>query len=251
MNHNISISPEVDQKILEEFCLKSEPALRKLLNTVKEEEHELYVNLPADNTQFVTEILGIDWPNKWIWLGTPYDKTLRNRCNSSTEYIIVTFPDAVKIQFSGVSIVQAHYQNADALRITIPKSLIRLQRRNYFRIIGDEELNARVQMDIPNYPNKLTLLDMSMEGCGFTVQASSSPYKIGEIIKDVRLTLPDGKGSMLMKLTICSINPTQDDPDIFLLGCEMKTLDRDAERRLQRFLLATERRQRANHHTVE
>lgn len=74
MNHNTSIEPERDQKLLEEFSLSSEPTLRKLLSVIEDDEHELYVYLQADHTQFVTEILHIDWSNGQMWLGTPMKK---------------------------------------------------------------------------------------------------------------------------------------------------------------------------------
>ena len=102
------------------------PTLRKLLTTIDEDEHELYVYLQADHTQFVTEILNIDWTNGLMWLGTPYEKALSSNCNASTSYVMVSFPDGVKVQFAGVGILQSQYQGADALRIAIPKTIVRL-----------------------------------------------------------------------------------------------------------------------------
>lgn len=251
MNQNTSIAPERDGKLLEEFSLSALPTLRKLLHTIEEDEHEVYVYLQTDDTQFVTEILNIDWEAGLIWLGTPYEKSLSAQCDSTTSYVMVAFPDGVKVQFAGIGILQSQYQNADALRIAIPKSIVRLQRRNYFRVVADEELNSQVQLEIPTVQHKITLIDISLAGCGFLMQAVPSHYQIGEVLKDVRLTLPDGAGSMLVELVVRNIKPMTDDPDQVQMGCEMTTLERGAERRLQRFLLATERRQRSSTHSID
>lgn len=56
---------------------------------------------------------------------------------------------------------------------------------------------------------------------------------------------------MLVELEIRNIKGVTDHPEHVQLGCEMKMLDRGAERRLQRFLLATERRQRSNLHSID
>ncbi|KYP11825.1 MAG: hypothetical protein A0129_05255 [Limnobacter sp. CACIAM 66H1] len=251
MSHNTSIAPERDQKLLEEFSLSAVPTVRKLLTTIDEDEHELYVYLQADHTQFVTEILNIDWTSGLMWLGTPYDKTLSSKCDASTAYVMVSFPDGVKVQFAGMGILQSQYQGADALRVAIPKTVVRLQRRNYFRVMADEELNAQVKLEIPTVSSPISLIDISLAGCGLSLQTPPSLHQAGEVIQDVRLTLPDGEGSMLVELVVRNIKPMADHPEMVQLGCEMKTVERGAERRLQRFLLATERRQRANLHSID
>lgn len=251
MSQNTSIAPERDQKLLEEFSLSAEPTLRKLLNTIEEDEHELYVYLQSDHTQFVTEILNIDWSTGLVWLGTPYEKSLSANCSASTAYVMVSFPDGVKVQFAGMGILQSQYQGADALRIAIPKTIVRLQRRNYFRVMADEELNAQVKLEIPAVTGHVSLIDISLAGCGLCLQTAPSLHKAGDVMNDVRLTLPDGQGSMLVDLVVRNIKPLADHPEMVQLGCEMKTLERGAERRLQRFLLATERRQRANLHSID
>lgn len=251
MSQSTSIAPERDQKLLEEFSLSAEPTVRKLLNTIEGDEHELYVYLQADHTHFVTEILSIDWKAGLMWLGTPYEKSLSAQCNSSTAYVMVSFPDGVKVQFAGIGILQSEYQGADALRIAIPKSIVRLQRRNYFRVVADEELNSQVKLEIPAVQAQASLIDISLAGIGFTIQTVASQHERGEIMKDVRLTLPDGEGSMLVELEVRNIKTMNDNPELVQLGCEMKMLDRGAERRLQRFLLATERRQRTSMHSID
>lgn len=251
MSQNTSVAPERDPALLQEFSLSSVPTLRKLLNTIEQEEHEIYVHLQNEHQQFVTEILNVDWDSGLMWLGTPYDKTLSANCNASTPYIMVSFPYGVKVQFAGVGILRSPYQGAEALRVAIPKTMVRLQRRNYFRVMADEELNSQVRMDIPGADSPVELIDISLAGCGIYMRGVVSQYQVGQVIRDVRLRLPDGDGSMLLELVVRNIKATEGQANQVQLGCEMKPLDRGGERRLQRFLLATERRQRASLHSMD
>ena len=250
MNESTSVAPERDQQLLDEFSLSSEQTLRKLLNIIDDDEHELYVYLQADDTHFVTEILNIDWSAGHIWLGTPYEKALSAQCNINTAYVMVSFPNGVKIQFTGVGILKTQFQGTDALKISIPEKIVRLQRRNYFRVMADDELNSQVKLVVPQVQGDTPLIDLSLAGCGFYVEALDQKYREGDVFRDVRLTLPDDNDSMLVELVVRNIKILDDHPDQIQLGCAMKTLERGAERRLQRFLLATERRQRTNFYSI-
>jgi len=74
---------------------------------------------------------------------------------------------------------------------------------------------------------------------------------IGSILKNARLQLPDGNGSIFIDLEVRNLYPQHDTPELIQVGCEMRLIKRTDEHRLQRFLLATERRQRAARHSVD
>ena len=117
--------------------------------------------------------------------------------------------------------------------------------------MADEELNSQVKLEIPAVQGQASLIDISLAGIGFTIETVASQHQRGDILKDVRLTLADGEGSMLVELEVRNIKAMTDNPDMVQLGCEMKMLEKGSERRLQRFLLATERRQRTNLHSID
>ncbi|HEX4917609.1 MAG TPA: flagellar regulator YcgR PilZN domain-containing protein [Limnobacter sp.] len=251
MSQNTSIAPERDSALLKEFSLSAEPTVRRLLQTISEDEHEVYVYPDGSEPHFVTEVLKLDWDTGSMWLGTPYDKTLSAHCNSSTPFIAVAFPDGVKVQFNGLGLLHTPFEGTAALRIQIPKTVVRLQRRNYFRVVADEELNRQVGLTIPGMPAPHHLVDISLAGCCFTIEAPQGIYCTGQPFPNAMLRLPDGEPPMRVNLEIRNVKPLVDYPEQVQLGCEMKPVERGAERRLQRFLLATERRQRAMLHAAD
>lgn len=251
MSPNTGIAPERDPRLLREYALSAEPAVHKLLQIIADEEHEIYIYPDAVEPHFVTEVLMMDWENHWIWLATPYDKSLSAHCNSSTPFVAVAFPEGVKVQFNGLGLTNLPFEGVPALRIQMPKTLIRLQRRNYFRVVADEEVNRQVSLMVPGLHPIHHLVDISLAGCCFTVEAPEGVYCTGQALPDAMLALPDGELPMRVSLEVRNVKPLSDHPEQIQLGCEMKPVERGVERRLQRFLLATERRQRAMSHAME
>jgi c-di-GMP-binding flagellar brake protein YcgR len=246
----LTISPESDTEVLKQFELSAQPTVHALLKTIRDEECELYVFLVENEKQFVTEVLNIDWNKNVVWLGTPYNKRLSTQCSQETRYAIVSFPDGVKIQFNGTGMEQEEYQGAEALKISLPHTMARLQRREYFRVMADEELNHQVRVHVPCLPMDPKLVDLSLAGCGLLCYRHPS-LQAGNILRDVRIDLMDGEESILMELHVKNLKNIADDPQHIQVGCELKLIQRGSERRLQRFLLATERRQRALHATQD
>lgn len=249
MNHSTTVTPETEVELLNKFAINSAPMVNKLVHSIFDKEYEVYL-FTQDGVHFVSEILNIDWDQGAIWLGTPYDKSLTKRCNISTHYTLVAFPNGIKVQFAGVGLVSTQFQGADAIRLNTPKTIVRLQLRNFFRVIADEELNRQVSLSIPTLNKPESLLDLSLAGCGVLLRKHPD-LQIGQVFRDTRLTIPDGDSSIVLELEVRNLYPQHDTPELIQVGFQMKPLRRTDEHRLQRFLLATERRQRAARHSVD
>lgn len=247
--NQVTVIPETDPQRIEQFSIRSSPMVQKLVNTIVSQEYEVYV-FTQEGSHFVSEVLGLDWKQGLIWIGTPYEKNLAKKCNAQTPYVLVSFPDGIKVQFSGTGLVHTQFEGAEAICLKIPTTIIRLQLRNFFRVIADDELNRQISITIPNLPDPKGLLDISLAGCGILLKRHPE-LNIGSVFKNARLHLPDEEGSIFIDLEIRNLYPQHDTPDIIQAGCEMRIVKRTDEHRLQRFLLATERRQRAARHSVD
>jgi c-di-GMP-binding flagellar brake protein YcgR len=247
--NQITVTPETDPQRIDQFSIRSSPMVQKLVNTIVSQEYEVYV-FTQDGSHFVSEVLGLDWKQGLIWIGTPYEKNLAKKCNGQTPYILVSFPDGIKVQFSGMGLVHTQYEGAEAICLEIPTVIVRLQQRNFFRVIADDELNRQISITIPGLPDPENIVDISLAGCGMMLRKHPD-LTIGSILKNARLQLPDGNGSIFIDLEVRNLYPLHDTPELVQVGCEMRLVKRTDEHRLQRFLLSTERRQRAARHSVD
>ena len=248
---NISISPETDPVVLKEFRVGSTSTINRICSAIYSEENEIYVYLRQKENYFVTEILDIDFEQNLIYLATPYDKKQIADISLATPYCLISFPEGVKIQFDGMGLEQVEHQRAQALRVEIPKTLIRLQRRNYFRVLADDVFRAQVKLEVPKLLEPFSVVDFSLTGCGLNVTGKAADFKVGQGFENVRLNLPDSDETLLLNIHVKNIQTSTETPEIVFLGCEISHIQRHSERRLQRFLLITERRQRATQNSID
>jgi len=245
------ITPELSNKLIEEFSIGSSITIGKYLHTMHAEENEVYVYIDSLDQSFVTEILGLDLANGFIWLGRPYDRNMLKAITADCEFVAVAFPENIKLQFCGRGIEQTHYEGTQALRIAVPKSIVRLQRRNYFRVMADEDMMAHVHIEEPGLEGEYELVDISLAGCGISVNARAKHFSVGQQLRQVKLAIPDHGSPLKISLVIKNIKHNPDDESHVCLGCEMQLLLPKEESRLQRFLLAAERRQREQRNAAD
>ena len=92
----------------------------------------VYFNQSSDF--ILTSILGVDDKSKKIFLDFGTNE-LRNRLALKSEKLIfVTQLGRIKIQFVSEQITLGEFEQRPALIIAVPKSLLRLQRREYYRL---------------------------------------------------------------------------------------------------------------------
>ncbi|WP_288108496.1 flagellar brake protein [Limnobacter sp.] len=251
MDSSNNLKPELDQATLAEFAVHSPTVVQRLCKAMLSEENELYVFLKGVSDYFVTEMLDVRFDEGKIYLGTPYEKRFLNQCTSLTPYWIVAFPEGVKVQFEGKGMENAEFEGVSCLRINIPPSMTRIQRRNYFRIYADAVFRAQVQLEIDTLEQRFELLDFSLAGCGLNVWGHQVAHKAGHVFENVRMSLPENDHTMLLDIVVKNIKPSADSEDSHFYGCEIHLKDHHDEARLQRFLLATERRQRAASSSID
>jgi len=251
MSDTTPITPELNNKVIEEFSIGSSITIGKYLHTMHDEENEVYIYLNTQDQSFVTEILGMDLANGSIWLGRPYDKNMLQAITADCEFVAVSFPENIKLQFCGKGIEQTTYEGTQALRISVPKSIVRLQRRNYFRVMADEDMMAHVHIEEPGLTGEYELVDISLAGCGISVNSEGRHFSVGQGIHKAKLVIPDHGSPLRVSLVVKNIKHNPDDASHVCLGCEMHLLLPKEESRLQRFLLAAERRQREQRNAAE
>jgi len=237
MTENTGIEPEDNLDDLKEYTIQSPITVGKYLQTIVNEENEVYLFVNGVDSPFVTEVLGLNLGEGHIFLGRPYDKLIQTVIGPQAEYAVVAFPEHIKIQFNGKGIEMVSYDGAQALQLPMPHEMLRLQRRNYFRVVADQDMMAHIHIDHAPHVGDYELTDLSQGGCGISVALNSHEFTVGQFLNDVKLMLPDEKFPVLVRLQVRNIKPNPEDTNSLILGCEMKLLNQRQESRLQRFFV--------------
>jgi c-di-GMP-binding flagellar brake protein YcgR len=149
--------------------------------------------------------------------------------------------DGVEIRFYASHGEAALYEGQPALRMRIPAQMLRLQRREFFRVRAAHSCDATLELDGRNL-KEVRVGDLSLGG--LTLFAHQ-PFdaKLGQVIEKCRLRLGD-EGHLHAALEVCSVQtvPMLRGVTRIRVGCRFVSLAPDSEIQLARFIQQLERR---------
>lgn len=159
------------------------------------------------------------------------------------EATAVAYVEAIKLQFDVQGLMLVHGNNASTLQANLPAVMYRFQRREYFRVRTHER--AQAQFTHPAAPQmglELRVLDVSAGGCALALPADVPPVTAGIDIAGARLEL-DANTRLVVTLHIEHVSGGfHPGARGTRLGCSFKSLTGEAQRALQLYIDATQRR---------
>ncbi|MDR0380199.1 MAG: flagellar brake protein [Candidatus Accumulibacter sp.] len=177
------------------------------------------------------------------------DETMNARIISADKLIFTTRVDKVHIQFSTKGARQTTYQGRAAFVGAVPDKLLRLQRREFFRLSTPVVNPIRLRMT-PG-PNErvvdIPVLDISGGGVGliFPVDLAGLLEK-GRIFENCGITLP-GEGLLVVRLCVRNMFDVTNRGGLryVRVGCEFVDLSAASLSSVQRYIIHVERERKA------
>jgi c-di-GMP-binding flagellar brake protein YcgR len=163
----------------------------------------------------------------------------------------VTQLDKVKIQFVLRGLTKVEYQGRPSFSARFPENVLRLQRREYFRLTLPLMRPLRVSLTMSakgSAPKKLecNVADVSGGGLGLVGLEPSVPIEVGMELTDVKLDLPE-VGLISGRLKVCSVTESANRMGVVTkrAGCEFINLPGPMMTLLQRYIIKVERERKA------
>jgi c-di-GMP-binding flagellar brake protein YcgR len=166
-----------------------------------------------------------------------------SECEEAT---IVTYLDAVKIQFDVHSIVVVRGHGASTLSCPMPQVLYRIQRRGAYRVrpLLRSSPQARLRHpEIPEMELSLRVLDVSIGGVALFLPDDVPTVQPGVQVNRVEFDL-DAETRFTVDLRILHASSLNNESRGARLGCEFVRAGAEVERTLQRFIDQTQKRRR-------
>ncbi len=198
----------------------------------------------ANGQQFMlTTVLDVDAKQGTFIFDNSAVESTNRALLASDRCVFVAAPDGVKIQFSVRGVRKASYQGLTALESDFPADLIKLQRREYFRL--DTPMGKPFKCKIPLAGGKvleLSLHDISLGGLGAWLPVGVDGLDVMDVFPGCKLDLGafgllEVKLEVRGKRTITQKNGTVQR----LVGFQFIDLPRQYENVLQRFIAQLER----------
>jgi flagellar brake protein len=215
------------------------------------QKRKLLVNLDIKGSRHivVTSVLAVNEANNTVILDSARGDALNHELLSGKGAEFVTQLDGVSITFATGQVTLCTYDTLPALRIAIPQSLIRLQRREHFRVPLPVANPVRCivpssSADEPD-PINTHIVDISCGGVALAESSGRLGTETGRILHDCRLLLPEAD-AVVTSLEVRNTAQIRLQNGCFQtrLGCQFVDLPNDMAARLQRFVMDIERARR-------
>lgn len=180
------------------------------------------------------------------------DEEMNQRALMADKLVFTTTLDKVKIQFSLKGLSQANFEGRKAFSGKLPETLLRLQRREYYRLTTPIANPIKVSLEIIHGDGtkatiESNMLDISGGGIGLMVPLSlGEAFAIGNIFQDCKFTLPE-EGQLVTALCVRNAFPvtTKTGSQYLRIGCEYVDLPGTRLTMIQRYITRIERERKA------
>ncbi len=140
----------------------------------------------------LTSIVGIVPDQDAVFFDLGANEAMNRKILDSGKIVFVTSHDKIKIQFTADHVKKTLFEGRDAFRIELPESLIKLQRREYYRVTTPivNPLKCIIPMK-ENSKIEVNVVDISIGGIGVTLPLPDMALERGMTFHGCHLVLPD------------------------------------------------------------
>ena len=176
------------------YQVDSRKEIIALLRNLQDSKQLINMIINEGSEVILTAILKIDDDNNSIILDCATTETANQRLIEAPRVYFEASLNRISIQFSSSSISRISYDNDLALSCTIPTSLIRLQRREYYRINTPVANPILCLISLSQASGggtlKLPLVDISCGGIAVLDAKKQLETEIGTVNEHCQLDLP-------------------------------------------------------------
>lgn len=231
------------------FTVHSRSEILFLLRAVQQRKVLVNLDLPASRQIVVTSIIGMSVAKSTLILDVARGDALNRELLSGKGAEFISQLDGVTIAFQTGPVALCDHDKLPALCIAIPKTLIRLQRREHFRVALSIARPVRCIVPSQNADDPEPITTHAIDiGCGGVALADTSGRlgtQTARILPRCRLLLPELDP---LEVTLEIRNSAQirlaNGAFQTRLGCRFIDLPKDVDAKLQRFITNIERARR-------
>jgi c-di-GMP-binding flagellar brake protein YcgR len=221
-----------------------------ILRSIGEKNQLVRMLISGEADVAVTSILHIDPDAGVVYVDVPIDPSQGKRALAVRGLMFETTLDKIRIMFEAPGITETTYKGGNAYKFKIPESVVRLQRREYYRMETPVTNPVRVTITLPEElggdMHAFPLSDISCGGVAILDPKLILDVTVSKNYENCRIDLPD-VGLVTTTLQVRSSH------EITLLnakqnrrvGCEFINISRGNLAGVQRYITKLERERNA------
>ena len=220
------------------------------LRAISEQKQLLRLLMEGSGEATVTSILDVDEETDSVIIDIAPDNNVNTRLTQSDNVSFETVLDRIRIVFFATAVEPCLHADLPALRIAIPASLIRLQRREFYRVPTPvaAPVHCTIQISAAGGTQNVTLPLQNVSGGGIAIidEKRALDDSVGKVYADCQIFLP---GSTVI-ITTLQIRNSQElrldnGKSLRRIGCLFVGLPKPMLAVVQRYITKLEREQNA------
>ena len=229
----------------ERYQVHSRFEIASLLRAVADSHIAVTVYFNRGAEFIVTNVLDVNPEFEELILDLGADDTANRRLLQSDRMTVVTFLDHIRLQFQAQRAEETIHQQLPALRIRLPDMLLRLQRRNFFRLRTPVARPLAAIIPDPRAPDRhisLRVIDLSCGGVALLAGEGDAEFAAGTILQGCRIDLPEiGVLSAALEVRSAAKHSEGARMNMRRYGCQFVGLAPALASAVQRYITRTER----------
>tara|TARA_R110002073_G_scaffold320204_2_gene495528 strand:+ start:366 stop:1148 length:783 start_codon:yes stop_codon:yes gene_type:complete len=241
---------ELSQKEKDEnFRIRTEIEVIFILRGIMKKNTLITLYYGDGNNFILTSILAIDVDKNEMVIDYGIEEKLNQIALLAPKLTFVTSQERIKVEFTCNTIRKIQFDGLDAFAVNIPESLVRMQRRNYFRISTPTVKPLKCIIPLPEENEtrtaEVTLLDISCGGIGVIDHHPIISFDPGTIYKHCQIELPEiGTIDTTIQVKNTYEVTLRNGLACKRAGCAFLTLPVKMQAMIQRYIVKQERMQK-------
>jgi c-di-GMP-binding flagellar brake protein YcgR len=221
------------------YLIKSPREIQLTLKAVAQKKAIVVLHYNHDEHFIKTLLLEANETGIWVDVGPGED--INSQILNSNHVVFVTMHNGAKVQFDCPPVEVAIYASHPAFFFPLPAQMIRLQRRDYFRLPTSADTPLKCTIPRPQddeaVQKEITIMDISVGGIALTCKESNVKLETGETYPDCQIELP-GVGTLKVTIQVKNLFDVTAYNGVVTkhAGCEFIKLDGKTSILLQRYI---------------
>jgi len=243
MEHSVHVADE------EQYIIHNPKEVMQILNDLKKHKTMLKVSFNHGADAYLTNVIAIDAKNHTVHLDIGRDEEFNRRLFAS-HHVLFSKDGGVTIKWTSTHITEVMLHDGKAIEIPLPKDLIRLQRREFYRFSTPIVNPVLCRISLPDEANpdnentlEWTLVDVSLGGVGIIVpDPLDQTLIIGASFDNCKISFPNvGVTNLTLKVRNITEIHTKDGAIKHRVGLQYVEPSRGNEGLINRYVFILER----------
>ncbi|MDR1229634.1 MAG: flagellar brake protein [Azoarcus sp.] len=252
---NAPVFEPMHEDELEHYLLRGRQQIRHLLQDMIDARALISVHILPGALSFLSTLITLSEDEEWLFLDASPNETLHRRALEAERLLCITQLNKIRIQFRVPNGTEVLVDGHIALAAPIPLEILRLQRRDAFRLVVP--ISHKLKCLLPESEREtdetenhgrtieVSVIDLSASGLSLELPASKTAPGVGDIIDGCHLKLPGERVNVSLEVRNHGRRILSDGKEVLRLGCSFIALPVHIANQIQRYIYQTEREIRA------